>query len=323
MVLRFPGQMSNRTFEAASQERRYPIRVVSRRTGVKPDTIRAWEKRYGAVEPARSETRRRLYSESDIQHLILLRRATEAGWRIGQVATLPDEELQELVLEDEAATGGDDRPEPENEVIRDCLRAVERLDQDELVRIFERASLEYGRKGLILEVLAPLLEEVGEAWARGRLRPVHEHLLTSLVREIVSAGRAMPGPDAEKGPQIVVTTPRGQIHEMGALLAAAVADDAGWHVLYLGANLPAEEIALAAYRTPTQVVALGITYPPDDPTLASELRKLMRLLPERTRLVVGGRSAPAYADTLEEVGARVVEDLSNLQEMLQELRPGS
>lgn len=261
MVLRFVGQMENRTFEAASRERRYPIRVVSRRTGLKPDTIRAWEKRYGAVDPARSDTRRRLYSESDIQHLILLRRATEAGWRIGTVANLGDEELQELVLQDQAATGLEDRPEPENETIRECLRAVERLDQDELVRIFERASLEHGRKGLILEVLSPLLEEVGEAWARGRLRPVHEHLLTSLVREFVAAGRVRPSVDPEKAPRIVVTTPRGQIHEIGALLAAAIADGAGWTVVYLGANLPAEEIALAAYRTPTQVVAVGITYP--------------------------------------------------------------
>ena len=75
---------------------RHPIGVVSRRTGLKPDLIRAWERRYGAVAPGRSDTRRRFYSDADIARLQLLKRVVDTGRSIGQVANLSNEELESL-----------------------------------------------------------------------------------------------------------------------------------------------------------------------------------------------------------------------------------
>jgi DNA-binding transcriptional MerR regulator len=81
--------------------KRHPIQVVVRRTGLTADVLRAWEKRYGVIEPGRSEGGRRLYSDRDIERLRLLRRATGAGRRISQIAGLATEELAALVKEDE------------------------------------------------------------------------------------------------------------------------------------------------------------------------------------------------------------------------------
>src|SRR3954469_3779400 len=81
----------------SSSEPRHPIGVVARRTGLKPDLIRAWERRYGAVEPGRSETRRRFYSDDDIERLLLLRRAVNPGRGISQVASLSNAELGALI----------------------------------------------------------------------------------------------------------------------------------------------------------------------------------------------------------------------------------
>ncbi|MEM6457029.1 MAG: MerR family transcriptional regulator [Acidobacteriota bacterium] len=81
---------------------RHPIGVVARRTGLKPDLIRAWERRYGAVAPGRSQTRRRIYSDADIQRLILLKEATEGGRGISQVAHLDDDALRDLLSKDQA-----------------------------------------------------------------------------------------------------------------------------------------------------------------------------------------------------------------------------
>ncbi|MEM9293668.1 MAG: MerR family transcriptional regulator, partial [Acidobacteriota bacterium] len=75
----------------------HPIRVVARRTGLKTDLIRAWERRYGAIEPQRTAGRHRSYSEEDIHRLLLLRQATESGFPIGQVAQLPTADLEDLV----------------------------------------------------------------------------------------------------------------------------------------------------------------------------------------------------------------------------------
>ena len=86
-------------------ERTYPIKVVARRTGLTAHAIRAWEKRYGAVEPVRTPTNRRVYTEEHLQRLLLLARATRAGYSIGQVAKLPTERLVEMVKEVDADAG--------------------------------------------------------------------------------------------------------------------------------------------------------------------------------------------------------------------------
>src|SRR5918993_3366876 len=82
---------------SASSALRHPIGVVARRTGLKPDLIRAWERRYGAVAPGRTDTRRRFYSDADISRLLLLKRVVDTGRSIGQVANLSNEELESLV----------------------------------------------------------------------------------------------------------------------------------------------------------------------------------------------------------------------------------
>ena len=84
--------------------KRHPIQVAARRSGLSQDTLRAWEKRYGVVEPARSGGRQRLYSDQDVERLRLLRSAVEEGRRISEVANLSAKELTALVLEDRAET---------------------------------------------------------------------------------------------------------------------------------------------------------------------------------------------------------------------------
>ena len=83
----------------ASESGRHPIRVVARRTGLTPAVLRAWEKRYGVVDPTRTEGGQRLYSDEDVRRLSLLRQAVEEGRSISQVVELTTEELQGLVME--------------------------------------------------------------------------------------------------------------------------------------------------------------------------------------------------------------------------------
>mgnify|MGYP005869190105 CR=1 FL=1 len=118
----------------------HPIQVVSRRTGLGLDLIRAWERRYGLVEPSRSETGRRLYTDADIERLILLRRATEGGRRISDVASLSDDQLRELLREDLEAR--DERPQtpraplqPPSSDLRPMMEAVAGLDRRRLERL--------------------------------------------------------------------------------------------------------------------------------------------------------------------------------------------
>ncbi|MEA2603185.1 MAG: MerR family transcriptional regulator, light-induced transcriptional regulator [Acidobacteriota bacterium] len=321
------------TSRSSSSSHRHPIGVVARRTGLKPDLIRAWERRYGAVEPGRTDTRRRFYSDEDIERLLLLRRVVSTGRGISQVARLSTEELEAL-LESEALAaptqqqasaspasfaesgGNGDLAE---EYLSRCLAAAHRLDVRELEMLIERASVAFSRTNLIEKVLVPFMQRIGDLWHQGTLRPLHEHMASAVVRSFLGAMYGSHQPELS-APQLVVTTPSRQHHELGALVAAASAAGEGWQVTYLGPELPPEEIAAAALQKGARAVALSLTYPPDDPMLVDDLRRLRRLLGSRTTLIVGGRVAPSYAGVLAEIGALQVEGLPELRQHLQNLR---
>lgn len=301
---------------------RYSIGEVARRTGLKPDLIRAWERRYGAIEPERSATRRRGYSEEDIERLRLLRLVVLGGHSIGRVARLPIEELRTRAHSD-GGPGAEVRsipPEPlaSRTLIEACLDAIRRLDSTDLDRNLHRAAREISSRRLIEEILGPLLQRVGELWHEGTLRPAHEHLASSAIRSLLGELRGA-SPRDPTAPLLLVTTPARQHHELGALMAAATASDDGWRVIYLGSDLPAQEIAGAASQAGAKAVALSLTYPPDDPDLADEIRRLRRYLPDLP-IVVGGRSVGDYAAVLDEIGAFRAADFEALRLLLAAIR---
>jgi methylmalonyl-CoA mutase cobalamin-binding domain/chain len=119
---------------------------------------------------------------------------------------------------------------------------------------------------------------------------------------------------------VVVTTPPGQVHEIGALMVAATATSEGWRVVYLGANLPTEEIAAAVLHSNARALALSIVYPVDDTRLPDELRRLDRVLPPHVTVLAGGRAIEEYAAVLDEIGAVAVHSLMELRLELEQLR---
>jgi DNA-binding transcriptional MerR regulator/methylmalonyl-CoA mutase cobalamin-binding subunit len=317
---------------------RHPIRVVCRRTGLKPDVIRAWERRYGAVAPARTETDRRLYSDEDIERLVLLRRAVLAGRNISQVATLERGALERLVAEDlggalpppaslvtawrasssEPRVARGEAPATEPTVPRHLersLEAIDRLDAGALMRQFELAAHDLSRRQLLEDLIVPLMHELGRLWQSAALSPAHEHLSTSVVRTYLGSLTDAFRPSLN-APRLIVTTPANQWHELGALIAGTTAASEGWAVTYLGANLPAVDIALAARRIEAKAIALSLTYPEDDSGLPAELRRLRVLIGGDVALLVGGRAVDAYRDALDEVQAQRIGDLDQLRREL-------
>jgi MerR family transcriptional regulator, light-induced transcriptional regulator len=299
------------------------IKVVARRTGLSAHVIRIWEKRYGAVEPERSGTNRRLYSDEQIERLSLLRDITQGGHSIGHVAKLPTEKLRELSKESlvtnrsapRVATLATSAPT----FLDECVAAVKSLDGRALEDTLKRASTQLGAHGLLQRLVAPLAQTIGELWRDGTITAAHEHFASAVIRSFL-AHAARPFAGTESAPVLVVATPAGQIHELGALLVGAAAANLGWHVTYLGASLPAAEIAGAARQNRARAVALSLVYPEDDPRLEGELTLLRELLPPEVALLTGGRAMPAYLDAIERIGAVQMKDLSILSSTLDDLR---
>lgn len=312
----------NRRQDPTHLEARHTIAVVSRRTGISQLLLRAWERRYGAVAPGRTDTGRRLYADADIQRLQLLSRLTDHGHRIGDIATLPLAELETLAGEIVELSP---RPLPLpavtqlDELLGAALQAVADLDPTRLEGLLARASVVLSRPILRRELLQPLLVEIGERWHDGTLRIAHEHMATAVVKAFLAnltQGRAA----ATGAPGLVITTPAGQRHELGALMAASQALEAGWRVLYLGSDLPAEEIAMAVQKSEARAILLSLVYPGDDPAVMEQLRALRRFVGDGLPILVGGQAAQSYLTTLVGINARLLENLDDLDRELSLLR---
>ena len=301
---------------------RHSIKIASKRTGLSPHVIRIWEKRYRAVEPQRTATNRRFYSDAEIERLNYLRQATAAGHGIGSVANLSIPQLEKLVSKAEVggrARMGEQSSSPAQAFHDSSLAAARDLDLQRLEEILQRAVVALGHQGLLRRVVAPLAQTIGELWRTGMVTAAHEHFLTSSLK--VFLGRLSGAfPVSAQAPRIVIATPAGQLHELGAVIVNAAAAQVGWRSTYLGTSLPAAEIAGAAVQSHAPIVALSIVYPEDDPNLAQELINLRRFLPQETKILVGGRAAHAYRDTLLQIGAGVTESIDEFCNQLDDLR---
>jgi len=290
----------------------HSIQMAARLTGLSQNLIRAWEQRYRAVEPNRSATKRRLYSQEEIERLSLLKELTAAGHSIGQIAKLPEDRLRELL----GKTAGARRvvsasPVATRSVAKwseEAFVAVCGLDREQLESTLKEAAGEIGVQGVLQRILGPLAERIGDAWRDGDITAAHEHFGTATIRNFLGE-MSRPFPGNHGGASLVVATPAGQLHEMGALMAGAMAVNLGWRVTYLGASLPAAEIAVAARQTSARTVALSIVYPEDDAELGRELELLREMLPEEIRIIAGGRAVRGYREVLGKIGAVILEDL--------------
>lgn len=302
---------------------RHPIGVVATRTGIAPDLLRAWEKRYAAVTPGRGPTGRRLYSDEDIERLRLLKSLVGSGRRISDVASLAKEELLALAREDELETVSEP-PRHTKEVgtgsyLSEALDALERFDKNKLQGVLSDAAISLSGPKLRRQFLVPLLQSIGDRWREGTLRIAHEHLASAVIRSFL-ASLANRAPAVPSTPRLLVTTPAGQRHELGALLVTAVAEEYGWDVAYLGPDLPAEEIAVAVRTLNPRAIALSIIYKNGDRQLQEELRKLVGYLQNQVPVFVGGRATDQLKPLFEELGIHVVKELSDLTDRLQAIQ---
>jgi DNA-binding transcriptional MerR regulator/methylmalonyl-CoA mutase cobalamin-binding subunit len=300
----------------------YPIRYVSQRTGLTPHVIRAWEKRYKAVVPHRSEKNRRLYCEADVQRLQLLKTTTDAGHAISQVAQLDLAELQILAKRE---SGAYPRPQKEDagqfqhaaagDYLKPCLSAVLDLDPEGLERSYDQAAIDLTRPALLSSLIAPLFKEIGRLWRSGSLKIVNEHMATSVTRTFL-LGMLRSTHVSKSAPRIVIATTVGQWHDVGALTVALTAAENGWHPIYYGPDLPAEEIAASVKQSGARAVAISITHLLERHSLVDELRKLRRYIGNEVILFVGGRAVVENTQILEEVKANCINSIEHFSDEL-------
>lgn len=294
---------------------RHPIGVVSSRTGLSVEVLRAWERRYAVVQPTRSVDGQRLYSDADVERLGLLHRAARAGRSLATLASLPTIELQQMVAED--AEQASARPSLPGAYREQAMEAVRALDPERLDSLLRRALLSLGAITFLEELVAPLLVDIGDAWHDGRITVAHEHAASAaLVQFLGWITRALEVPG--DAPRVLLATPAGEHHALGGMIAAAAAAHDGWHVTWLGADLPASQVAAGAMLGSAKLVALSVAG--DTPDLDRELRALRAQLDPHVPLLVGGARAATLADV---PGVTRVRDLPHWRALLNAHAPPS
>ncbi|HYP89340.1 MAG TPA: MerR family transcriptional regulator [Polyangiaceae bacterium] len=268
---------------------RYRIGTLARLTGVTTHAIRIWERRYAALSPSRTPGGARLYTDADVQRLRQIKKLLEHGHTISGVAKLDTATLARLAAADGVAlgrAGKDGDPERARAVIDELLSAITEMDLERAGRTLVQATNAFSPHDLVIDVLAPTLDEIGKRWASGELCTASEHAASAMLR--TQLGALLSAQPVNGKSPVICTTPAGEQHELGALLAAVVIAMHGRRAIYLGANLPAEQIAEAARRSRAGGVALSIVGLPWEPA-RRELDALCEALPPGVEVLVGGR----------------------------------
>ena len=286
---------------------RYSLGAVARLLGVTPHLLRAWERRYGAVRPARTAGGTRRYTESDVRRLRLLRAGVARGHPIGELAALP---LPELERRFGSLAPAESTPS-------DALwQAITRVDGAEIERLLGLQLGALGPRAFAHEVMLPLLRTLGDRWESGEVCVASEHATSAALRSLL--GAALRHRRQGNGPRLVFATPSGERHELGLLAAAICAQERGAHVIYLGPDLPADELARAAREQEADAAVLALASV-DGAAARREVTEARRLLPADVSLWIGGAGASALAP-IEGVGE--LPDLAALDAVVDQIAAG-
>jgi DNA-binding transcriptional MerR regulator/methylmalonyl-CoA mutase cobalamin-binding subunit len=307
----------------------HPIRYVALQTGLKPYLIRTWEVRYRAVCPKRTDSNRRLYSDDDVKRLKLLKMAVDCGHAISSVVPLSNQDLQALVeqarsdrqrpdaIGSAASAAHQDRAQDAVEhTLESALTHIMQLDPQALESVLSEAAVAMPRQAFLQSVIVPLFVRIGELWRSGNLKIVSEHMASAIVRSMLwDMLRALE--IAETAPRLVVATPVGHWHEFGALISALAASESGWRALYFGPNLPSEEIVYAVKKCDAAALTLSIGHCLNDKRLPLELLKIRRAVGSRMPIFIGGDGVVCVRQTVAEINAVVVDDLTVFRDQLE------
>ncbi|MEZ4451807.1 MAG: MerR family transcriptional regulator [Nannocystaceae bacterium] len=271
----------------------YRIKTVSEITGIPKNTLVAWERRYGIVTPERRANGYRTYSERDLAVLLQVKEALAEGLKISEAV---ERVRRPRVVEEPPRPATSAFANPRAQLL-EALLAFDRPRADALVRPLAGVPFQ----DLIDEVYMPLLAEVGELWAAGRATVAQEHHVSAFLRDRMTAMLLAVGSGPERGPHVACVTFPGDHHELAALALAVCLALAGSRVTYLGADLPAADLATYAREHRPVTVFVSVIMPVGVEALRAYARELRAAIGGATRLVIGGAGIPRDGVSVEGV----------------------
>ena len=221
-------------------ETKYSIKDLENLTGIKAHTLRIWEKRYQILEPKRTETNIRYYNNDDLKKILNINLLNKGGFKISKIASLKDDEIKT-----KANNLLKDKNSSESKEINALTQSIIKLDTSEIEKILEKEYQEKGILRLYKETITPLLIRMGELWQLSTLNISHEHLFSNTLRKFIIVKTDEVKAEKQLNKSVLIFLTKGEHHEIPILFYNYFLKSFGWDSIYLGANVPTEDLRLA------------------------------------------------------------------------------
>ena len=219
----------------------YSIKDLERLSGIKAHTIRIWEKRYGLLNPERTDTNIRHYSDADLKRILNVSILNRHGIKISHIASMKEKEMAEKIVIISSDTSDYES------LIESLVISMVDLNQDKLEKLLSRSILQLGFEDAILRIVYPFLEKIGILWQTGSINPAQEHFITHLIRQKIIVGIDSVIPANHPSPKhFLLYLPEGELHELGLLFYSYLIQKRGHKVTYLGQWVPLSDMASAS-----------------------------------------------------------------------------
>jgi DNA-binding transcriptional MerR regulator/methylmalonyl-CoA mutase cobalamin-binding subunit len=260
----------------------YSIKDLEKISGIKAHTIRIWERRYGLVEPKRTGTNIRYYSDEDLKKLLNISILNQNGFKISKIASLDEHQLRDRVLD----LCIDARNN--NVQIESLMVSMLELDERKFLNVLSGTIIKYGFEDTLEQVLFPFLDRIGMLWQAGTINPAQEHFISNLIRQklIVAIDNEMQNVSVN-GPRITFFLPEGELHEIGLLFFNLMARKEGLDVIYLGTSVPLGDLKQVNQVRPADAFFVSFVSARDKSEMELLLQQLRDYFPDTPFMVNG------------------------------------
>jgi DNA-binding transcriptional MerR regulator/methylmalonyl-CoA mutase cobalamin-binding subunit len=270
----------------------FNIAAVERETGLSKDVLRMWERRYGFPLPERDANGERLYPAAQLDRLRLIKRLMDQGYRPGKLIAASNEELAQLAPRRSASRLPALAVDAED--LGELLALIKQHDAAGYQQAMQQRLARQGFQHFVQDTVAPLTEQVGEAWEEGRFEVFEEHLFTELTKRLLRQAIAtLPG--GRRSPRIVLTTVPDEQHVLGLLMVEGLFALEGAECIPLGTQMPLREISRAAVAHQADIVALSFSTAFPRRQISGVLEQLRLMLPTGIALWIGGQGAAGHS----------------------------
>lgn len=215
----------------------YSIRELEKLSGIKAHTIRIWEKRYKLIEPHRTNTNIRYYTDANLKKILNVAGLNRQGMKISHIAMMSDQELKEAIMRESSETSSHET------MIDSLVVAMIDLDPYRLDSIIEKSISKIGFRETVTSILYPFLHKIGILWLSEEVNPAQEHLVSSLIRQkIIAATDKLPKTFDPNSKKFLLLLPEGEWHEIALLFAQYLIKEARQEVIYLGQSVPYSDV---------------------------------------------------------------------------------